>query len=433
MKDQNEKTHLFQKVGLEGDEVHILQKKKPTQPQERVVILDILRGFAILGILISNMPYFQSPQIYNDLLVDKIWIHAWDPYIDKLYVALIKGKFYTMFSFLFGLGFILFIQRAERSINKPRILFARRMLVLLGIGIIHAIFIWWGDILVIYALIGFILLFFYKSSPKVLLTWAIGLVTVYNVLNYLLVSLMVPKENAVDTGSITHASNGILENMKSSLNHYGEGTLTEIILQNINDWLYIFPSSMISALFLILPMFLLGAYFGKRSIFVRMNEHLYLFKKIWIWSLIFGFTLQMVKLWASNYLTANPESIYTFWYFVGVTIGDPLVCFFYLTSIVLLFQKQVFKNLFTHISRVGRMALSHYLFQSVICSFIFYNIGLGLYGDIGFGLGLLIALIIYSVQLWFSLIWFKKYQYGPLEWIWRMLTYGSKIRINRGK
>lgn len=379
------------------------------------------------------MSYYQSPQLYNDLLVDKVWIDDWDPYIDKLYVVLIKGKFYTMFSFMFGIGFILFMERASKSVHKPRLLYARRMLVLLGIGLINGILLWYGDILVTYALFGFILLLFYKASLKVLLTFSMGLVAVYNVLIYVSVSLKNLGGKTVVTDNFSPELMEIQQKMNSALNHYGEGSYAEIILQNFHDWLFVFSSGFISALFLVLPMFLLGCYVGKRKLLDRISDHVSFIKKVWIYSLVFGIILQVVKLWGYVHINAYPDSIYTFWYFVGVSIGDPFVCFFYITSIVLLFHKRIFKNLFIHISRVGQMALSHYLLQSVVCTFIFYNYGLGLYGQIGFGVGLVLAFIIYIAQVWFSLVWFKRFRYGPFEWIWRMLTYGSKIEYKREK
>ncbi|NBI30394.1 DUF418 domain-containing protein [Chengkuizengella marina] len=387
-----------------------------------------------MGILISNMPYFQSPQLYNDLLVDQVWTHVLDPYIDKIYVVFIQGKFYTMFSFLFGIGFIIFMNRVEQSANKPTLLYSRRLIALLVIGIIHALFIWWGDILVTYAFLGFILLLFNNLKPNLYLTFGIGLVAVFNFLMYW--SAMIMGQYGNGKGGSDYSSLEMIEiqnKISTSVLHYGEGTIYEIISQNVYDWFYVAPLGIISSLFLIFPMFLIGAYFGKQNIFTKMSDHVNLFKKIWIWSFIFGSILQIVKLWAYPHINELPFSVYTFWYYLGISVGDPLFSFFYLTSIVLLFQRNFIKNIWIHLSRVGRMALSHYLFQSVICVFIFYNVGLGLYGKIGFALGLLLAIIIYSVQVWLSAVWFKKFRYGPFEWILRMFTYGSKITIRRGK
>ncbi|MDP5273709.1 DUF418 domain-containing protein [Chengkuizengella axinellae] len=425
--------YINENVTKRKEKEQILEIKQPIQPQERITILDVLRGFAILGILISNMPYFQSPQLYNNLLIEKVWTHALDPYIDMLYVVFIQGKFYTLFSFLFGVGFVIFMSRASQSVEKPKLLLSRRLFILLIIGLIHALLIWWGDILVTYAVLGFVLLLFTKTNPKWLLGIAVGLVAVYNLLIYFLVTVVseLGSESIIPTP--TNDFSIELIRMRDSILHYGEGTFNEIIMQNINDWLYVSDSGIISGLFLILPMFLLGSYFGKRNIFGRLNDHAALFKKIWIWSLIAGLPLQMMKLWAYQYINEFTLSIHSFWYYVGITIGDPIMCFFYLTSIVILYQRQILKTLWINISRVGRMALSHYLFQSVICGFIFYNYGLGLYGKLGLGMGFIIALMIYIFQIWFSKFWFGKYRYGPVEWIWRMLTYGSKISISRGK
>ena len=151
-------------------------KITPVQKQERIETLDILRGIALLGILIIHFPaWFGMPAIYLNALGENMWTDFWDTTVQSFIGIFALGKFYTMFAFLFGLGFAIFYERAKAKTTSPILLFYRRLFILLLIGLVHISFIWFGDVLVIYALFGFLLPLFFNRKPKTLLIWAVAL------------------------------------------------------------------------------------------------------------------------------------------------------------------------------------------------------------------------------------------------------------------
>ncbi|MCS6962969.1 hypothetical protein [Thermoflexus sp.] len=154
----------------------------PVQQAERIQIVDILRGFALFGILFVNMPAFSQP--FQALLFPMSPAALWYDHAARWLIHFLgEGKFYTLFSLLFGLGFTLQMERIESRGGRFVLFYLRRLLVLLGIGIVHAFLIWAGDILILYALLGLLLLLFRKAQPRTLLVWIILLIALPLLLN----------------------------------------------------------------------------------------------------------------------------------------------------------------------------------------------------------------------------------------------------------
>jgi uncharacterized protein len=124
-------------------------------------------------------------------------------------------------------------------------------------------------------------------------------------------------------------------------------------------------------------------------------------------------------------MAGDPHSFYTVFHLGAGFFGDMGLCLFIMTSIVLLYQNKKWILRFKPLAYTGRMALSNYLFQSIVCTTIFYSYGLGLYGRVGAALGLVLAIVIFIAQIFISKYWFKRYQFGPVEWLWKSLTYGK--------
>jgi uncharacterized protein len=169
-------------------------------------------------------------------------------------------------------------------------------------------------------------------------------------------------------------------------------------------------------------MFLLGAYFAKKRWFADVEKHLAKLKKIWIITFVIGFSFKLLP-----YLTAN--NIFT--QYMQDTFGGSATAIFYATSMAIFSQKTFWRKIFAPLVVVGRMSLSNYLFQSVLCTLLFYNYGLGLYGSVRPFYGLLLTIVIYCLQMILSKLWLKRYRMGPMEWIWRTLTYGQKQQLRR--
>jgi uncharacterized protein len=130
-------------------------------------------------------------------------------------------------------------------------------------------------------------------------------------------------------------------------------------------------------------------------------------------------------------MAGDPYSFYVVINAGAGYLGDVGLALFLMTSIVLLYQNKKWLLIFKHLAYMGRMALSNYLFQSIVCTTIFYSYGLGLYGKIGPALGLVLTIVIFAIQIYISKYWFKHFQFGPMEWVWRSLTYGKFFRMKK--
>ena len=410
-------------------------KKSTAQPvllQERVGSIDAIRGFALLGILIINMAVFSGPATYFHILGKGFWGELtgfWNTAIVSFTDVFVAGKFYTMFAFLFGLGFFIFFERAKEKTNNPRMLFYKRLCILLLIGLVHAFFVWSGDVLTAYALFGFLLPFFFNRNPKTILRWAFGIF-----IGFLLVMAMIFGSLALTKMAypdiLSDASQTLFDDMESriaaSFQAFRYGTFAEIQAQRVSDTLFLLPN-IFAAGFIIFPLFLLGLYAGKKGLFQNTEANLPTLKKIWLWGLIVGLPLSVVKFISGNLKAGDIYSFFEVVHIGAGFFGDLGLALFYMTSLVLLYQKR--KQIFAPLGYAGRMALSNYLFQSIVCVFIFYSFGLGFYGQIGPALGLALTLAIFVVQVYLSKLWLQRYQYGPVEWLWKSLTYGKFFKI----
>jgi len=394
----------------------------PVLEQERVHELDIIRGFALLGILIANMPFFASPTIYLTMTGVTWWTESWNVFAEFIIQFFTASKFFTMFSFLFGLGFVIFLQRATEKVSKPKTLFMKRLFYLLVIGLVHAFGIWYGDILVTYAMTGVFLLLFYSRKPKTILIWAFSLILIPASFMGLMGLLIYSVGDLIPTDTATVASG--MQMLEKSTAAYSSGTILDIFIQRAVDYTFMFSSNLLM-MPIVLGMFLFGVYIAKTEKYKNIDRHLVFYRKVWVWSLAIGLPFNV--LFVYSYFEQGAEvSFHAMTYFVGSVIGGAAICFFYMTSIVLLTRFESWQKVFHPLRAVGRMALSNYLLQSVVSTLIFYNYGLGLFGQIGPLIWLIIAALIFAGQIWLSNVWIKKYRFGPMEWLWRSLTYGKR-------
>lgn len=388
----------------------------PVSTTERIEELDLIRGIALLGILVANMPMFAYPSLYVSMIDAGWWQNVWDQGALWGIYLFVEQKFFTIFSFLFGLGFMIFLQRASHKTDRPVRLYVRRLIFLLILGLIHTYLIWSGDILLPYAMIGFLLIFFYHKSAKATLAWAVGLLVAsalfMSIQTFLLNNFMAAWAPSIST---------IESLIQDSVHAYSQGTYMEMFIQRLIDsdigmGYHIFMMPMI------LAMFLFGAYAGKKELFRNLNQHRTGIKKVWQWSFIIGVAFLIVQVVLRTQVDAE-NSGYNMAHVIGVLISGPALCFFYITSLLLLLQRDIWQRMLSPFKAVGRMALTNYLMQSVVCTLIFYNYGFGLYGELGPALGVVLAIIIFSMQIIASNLWLNYFPYGPLEWIWRSFTY----------
>ncbi len=407
------------------------QSATPVLSNERSGILDVLRGFALFGICIVNyysfsLYVFQSPDQRSSLSTSAV-----DQVLKFLETALFEGKFYSLFSLLFGIGFSIILLRNQHAGRNPLPVFYRRLFVLALFGFAHAFLLWDGDILLLYALIGMFLPLFRKASDKTLLTvWVI------------LIFLPI----VFDT--IKVISHGRL-NISTWLRVRGMNTdkLIGVTDANISNWLIVnddyksvlkwdysgffwrwqglLDSNRIPK---VLGMFLLGLYVGRNMIYARLEENRGLLKKVQRWGFIIGIpaTAAYTYFVFDKYWLPHIQGLLdTLFYALSVV---PL-SLAYASSICLLWLKPSWNKRLQVLAPAGRMALTNYLMQSALGVILFYGVGFGIGAKLGPSLFMPISLGVIILQVLLSRAWLTYFQFGPFEWIWRQLTYGQKLPI----
>ncbi|MCK4314415.1 MAG: DUF418 domain-containing protein [Anaerolineae bacterium] len=391
----------------------------PVRSKERIEVIDILRGVSILGVVLMNMGAYAG---YHTPLPEMGTINHLVMWLLKF---LVQAKFYTLLSFLFGWGMAVQMARAASRGTRFVPFYVRRLLALLLIGLVHAILIWDGDILVTYALLGFPLLLFRKRSDRTLLVAAVLCILIP-------VLISTPGPAASLREAHARATENYLQAMLAgrSANVLAEGSYLEATLHRLKSLRFGYSQFIYWATH-VFGMFLLGLYAGRRRIFQNIPAHLPLFRKVMWWGLIVGLACNLVFV----SVAASPDRVPSSYYELATrgarTIGGPALCLFYISAIVLLIQKRTWYERLYPFAAVGRMAMSNYLSQSVVCTLIFYGYGLGIYGHLGPAITLILSLVIYRLQISLSDWWLDRYRFGPAEWLWRSLTYGKFQPLKR--
>lgn len=389
--------------------------------QQRITLIDSLRGFALLGIFLVNIGFFTTSLQTISLNVN-LWPGGYNDILDMLKSILIDSKFILIFSFLFGLGMILLQESCEaRGLNFNRV-YVRRMSALLMIGIIHGTLVWFGDILTHYAILGFLLLLFKRRKAKTLLVWSLALLLIVPVLFFIGSMASTGDSQAFTPLSGEEIHQFGLSYQARDAAIYGAGDAGQIFGQRLNDYISSF-FNMIIFYPQILGLFLLGMYFGKRRFLHEVAEHRKLFKR-WAWlGGIVGIALQALMT-----LTELPSWMEA----VALFIGAPMLSLAYISIFTLIYQNKRWQKGLQLFSYPGKMAFTNYLLQSVICGFIFYSYGLGLYGTVDIGTQMLIALALFGVQVIFSAVWLRLFPIGPFEYVWRLFSYwGNPLKNKR--
>ncbi|GAA0377297.1 DUF418 domain-containing protein [Bacillus horti] len=384
--------------------------------KERIEELDIIRGVALLGILLANMSLFSYPYAYYEMLNFSLWNDVWNRSVVWLIHIFVEYKFITIFSFLFGLGFTIFIQRSLDKSGKPGRLFVRRMLFLLVLGLIHGYFIWFGDILLIYGVLGLFLLLFRNASPKTLLILGLGTLL-------LMTTLMAVQTFIFDNemSNLAPPSEQIKQTAEQSLHNYSNGSFIDIFNQRITDG-NLLHFGMFYSFFLSLGMFFIGAFAGKKRYFQKLNENRNIIKRVWIGSLFIGIPFLVLQI-ILKLTIDQANNGFNFAQVTGILVSGPAIALFYISSLLILLRTKRGKKVLAPFASVGRMALTNYLLQSIICTTLFYSYGLGWYGAVGPLLGSVLAFCIFGFQIFLSNKWLAHFEYGPMEWLWRWITY----------
>lgn len=385
---------------------------------ERIQALDVLRGVAVGGILVANVLVFFGLFIIppdRAAALATARIDAIAAFLEKVFV---DGKFYSLFSLLFGIGFGLQIARGDAA-TLPRL--RRRLRVLLAIGAIHAFLIWAGDILMLYALLGFTLPWFGRKTDGQLLRWVVVLLAIPT--TFYLVALAVWRGSAPSAGD-----GGMPASILVSFEAMGRGGLKDALNGNLLfvgiRWADLFATVRFPK---VLGMFVLGLWVVRAGVAQSSAEHRALLGR---WRLLgwgIGLPANIIAALALHrwpYLAPSPGGL------LGVVmqaIGVPMLALGYAATIGLLVEgRGRAMNVF---APVGRMALTNYLLQSIICVVLSYGFGFGLWWRIGAATAIAIAFGILLLQIPFSAWWLARYRFGPVEWVWRRLTYRQPLRM----
>jgi uncharacterized protein len=401
-------------------------KPAPVDPSERVEIIDVVRGLALFGILAANFRGFAAPAaVYFD--PGLYWPALHDRIAQGFVDTFIQGKFITIFAFLFGLGFAVQFERAEVRGTRFGRLFSRRMAILAAFGFVHGLLIWFGDILLGYAVIGLVLLLFRKRKEKTLLVWAavfylIPLVIVGGVVGASAAGAPIPEQQP--------PSQAELQRIVAA---YGSGSFAELQAERAKEVVSMNWGMMPVGGWQILGLFLFGMVAWKRRLLQPADEALPRFRRVTFAALAIGVAGNGFAVGLRWVLDVGPFSLSPalLAVFALQIISVPALSAGYVGSVILLSRNPFWRGRFTRFGAVGRMALTNYLLQSIVGTTIFYSYGLGLFGRGGPALFLVPAVILFAIQAYFSSWWLGRWRFGPVEWLWRSLTYGRLEPLSR--
>jgi uncharacterized protein len=398
----------------------------PVEKGNRILILDFLRGFALLGILMVNMPVFNLP---FTVLVGELrpWTSPLNLGASWIIDFFFYGKFYVLFSLLFGMGFYLFLQKVENAGKTVLTIFRRRLLVLLIIGVLHVVLLWYGDILVIYALFGFVMTWFRNKSDRTLLIWALVFLAIPVIFTGAVTLLIDWVSNFPEAAKGIEASLAAQQELFANLTErsfrvYAHGSFGEILRARLSEYSFMW-GGIFSFFPFVMAMFLTGMLAMRRGYLANLDKNAGFFRRLFWFSLPVALVFNyLVATYAGTASQAMPE-MDTVLLIAGMALGGPSLTFVYISLAVFILRGGWARWLVEKISLTGRMALTNYLTQSIICTTLFYSYGFGLYGRVNTWQGMLITLGIYLVQVIWSNYWLKHYRFGPFEWAWRSLTY----------
>ncbi|MCH7320682.1 DUF418 domain-containing protein [Solibacillus sp. MA9] len=385
---------------------------RPVGSNERIATLDILRGFSLLGILLVNMFGFYLPMPHIADLSN--WFsEAQDIILQQLLDIYVQSSFYPLFSMLFGYGLAMQFLKAKQTGASFYRFAPKRMVILFAVGMLHAIFIWWGDILATYAFCGVFLIALMRLPAKWLLIIAIIVNGLYHAFILSLYKVSGMFTMTTDSMSVD------IEAIQSAIAAYGVGNWADAFSQRLVDLSIQMSGFMwISSLFTILPYMLIGAALAKWRLIERAKE------KLVLW-----FVLALVGIGVGIYVKSLPiVGAQTFGNeYLQVYIGGPILALGYIAVVTLITQLPVIAKILTPVAKAGRMSMTLYIMQSIVCTALFYNWGFSLYGEVNVQMGIFIALAIYVSQLLIAELYFTKFKQGPLEATMKRLTYGNKI------
>ncbi|MBB6173379.1 uncharacterized protein HNR23_003439 [Nocardiopsis mwathae] len=375
---------------------------KPTTPQRRILDLDALRSFALFGILVVNIGFFASGYTFHQVH-DPAFTSLMDKGVHWFVAMFFETKFYLLFSFLFGYSFTLQLDSAQRKGVDFRWRFLRRLGGLFVIGALHAVLLFQGDILTTYALLGLLLLAMHRVTARTALITAavlVGLVVIQ--FRWLGLSGMAAFDADAALAAGAHTTAALAASPAT------------VIMEHVQA----LPHMAVALVGMQGPVafaaFLVGLAAGRHRVLADVGAHDRALRLVqWI-----GFPVGLV----GSLALADMGGTSDVYALSMVILTGPFLSAAYAATLLRFFQSERGARLAAALAPAGRMALSNYLGQSLICAIIFTGFGFGLVGRVAPAYVLLIAVAIYAAQLWLSARWMAVHTYGPIEWVLRAVT-----------
>jgi uncharacterized protein len=384
---------------------------RPTAPGERLPQLDILRGFALLGVLLVNLDDFSGS--YVAIEAGKPFAMGWGgAALAFLRRALLETKSAALLAMLFGAGIEIQYQHAQARGVSYLLHAFRRAGALALLGLAHTLLLWNIDILLDYAVISLLVLPFMRLKGGRIL-WAIPAV--------LVISVLIALPFIAQGERPDHAA----ESYAMAQRYYANGTWLEALRFRAQEFVHVVgPQRLSNRLPILSPFFILGIYFWRTGLFAEPQLHVRTLRRVFVWCFVMGLIANLIpqdQLHAAVAgLAFRPLRVLikatAFFARPALTIG-------YAAGILLLTLAPAGRRIFGVLAPLGRTTLSQYLLQSVVCTLIFNGYGLGLYGLVPMNLIILGGVALFALQVWTSRVWLGHFRTGPVEWLWRRMTY----------
>lgn len=395
----------------------------PIEPSKRVASLDILRGIAVLGIVIMNIQSFAMPSVaynnptaYENLSGNDLWVWL----ISHIFA---DQKFMAIFSMMFGASIIMLSQKARKEQLRSTDLQNKRFIFLALFGLVHAYLIWFGDILFLYSVCGFFMFIFRSKKSHVQVRTGVIFLIIGSAIS-LVIGYSTPvwepgEYEAVRMETWSPESETIME----EIDFYRSSWERQILYRapeafRMQTTIFIFES-----FWRISGLMLIGMALYKKRVFKAKQSVKYYSKMI---GYGIGLGLPLVIIGTLLHFNYDWDFKLSFFYFSQFNYwGSILMALGYIGIIMMVCKASTRGVVARRLADVGRMALSTYLIQSIVCSYIFYGHGLGLFGDLDRTAQAVFVLGMWIFNIAFASIWLSYFKYGPFEWLWRSLTYGK--------
>lgn len=394
----------------------------PVTAEQRIGLLDALRAVALLGIFLVNIEWFtRAWQTFDRGVVPGLsgldLAAAWSVHV------FVAGKFWILFSLLFGMGFALMVERAQAAGGSNAALL-RRLAVLLALGLAHALLQWVGDILHTYAIAGLLLLAFRRAQAKTQL--AVGLSIYLGLCALSLLSAVAMYFAPADMiGEMRAVAADDTRAGELAAAVYAGGGFAEVTAQRVHDFFTVVATN-VFIIPMALAVFLIGSWLLRSGRIRDPGAHRRFFVQLAAACLPIGLGL---TLWGASIGVSHPDGMIDGPSLLAASLhalGALPLALGYLALLVLAWQSASGARALAALAPAGRMALTNYLLQSLLGSLVFYGYGLAMWGRIGHAGLLLLVLVVFALQVLASRWWLARFRFGPVEWAWRWLTYGTR-------